>query len=188
MLPCGAATRLAAGCTVLCVNQSHSSLTEWTPEETTGAQEVHQPGHTVESVRVEARAPRDLAASSRPCLPRTSCTGSLCGCAGRCFPLRTPCTGSFSEDARPTALLAFVSLPIVLADARPSTLLAPAPSCKCFSSGVPRCSLAPPHFALAPNPSVLADARPGAALRALECRLLGHVCLRAKTRDRRSWH
>ena len=47
-----------------------------------------------------SKAPRDPVASSRPCLPCTSCTGSLCGCAGRCCPLRTPCIGSSADCAR----------------------------------------------------------------------------------------
>ena len=64
----------------------HLSTAAWTLNETTGALEAHQAA--LESVRVQARAPRDQAASNRPCLPCTSYTGSLCGCAGRCSTLQ----------------------------------------------------------------------------------------------------
>ena len=43
---------------------------------------------------VKSRAPRDLAASTRPCLLCKSCTYSFPEGAGRCPPLRTPCTCS----------------------------------------------------------------------------------------------
>ena len=56
-------------------------------------------------------------------------------------------------DARPSALLALVPLPIVLADARPSALPALAPLPIVLADARPSALLA-----LAPSPSVLADA------------------------------
>ena len=62
------------------------------------------------------------------------CTNSLYACAGRCPPLRTPCTSSLHRLLRrlcwqilpPSVPLAHAPSPIVLADARPSAILASA--------------------------------------------------------------
>ena len=61
------------------------STAERTLEEKTGAKGLYQPA--LESVYFNFRAPRDPAASSRPCLLCMSCTCFVADCAGRCPPL-----------------------------------------------------------------------------------------------------
>ena len=61
------------------------STAERTLEEKTEAKGLYQPA--LESVYFNFRAPRDPAASSRPCLLCMSCTCFVADCAGRCPPL-----------------------------------------------------------------------------------------------------
>jgi hypothetical protein len=65
-----------------------------------------------------------------------SCTCFFCGCARRCI----SCTGSVAvvlADARPAALIAPASLVVVLADARPTSMLAPASLAVAFANARP---------------------------------------------------
>ena len=73
------------------------------PRKTAERRKVPQQGLsrcTVTQKCIKPKAPRDPAASTRPCLLCTSCTCSLSERAGRCSPLRNPCNGSFPDCAR----------------------------------------------------------------------------------------